>query len=101
MPKAGPIPLSCPRAPGRSTCCSACATRPTAALAYHRKLRGKAGLKSLLDEVEGIGEVRRRELLKAFGTLAEIEKASPGELAAVKGMNKKAARAVYDFFHRS
>jgi len=71
------------------------------ALAYHRKLRGKAGLKSLLDEVEGIGEVRRRELLKAFGTLAEIEKASPGELAAVKGMNKKAARAVYDFFHRS
>jgi excinuclease ABC subunit C len=71
------------------------------ALAYHRKLRGKAGLKSLLDEVEGIGEVRRRELLKAFGTLAEIEKASPRELAAVKGMNKKAARAVYDFFHRS
>lgn len=69
------------------------------ALAYHRKLRSKTGLKSLLDEVEGIGEVRRRALLKAFSSLAEIEKASPGELAAVKGMNKKAARAVYDFFH--
>ncbi|HPU36107.1 MAG TPA: excinuclease ABC subunit UvrC, partial [Bacillota bacterium] len=71
------------------------------ALSYHRKLRGKAGLKSLLEEVEGIGEVRRRELLKAFGSLAEIEKASLEELAAVKGMNKKAARAVYDFFHRT
>ena len=71
------------------------------ALSYHRKLRGKAGLKSLLEEVEGIGEVRRRELLKAFGSLAEIKKASLEELAAVKGMNKKAARAVYDFFHRT
>ena len=71
------------------------------ALAYHRNLRGKAGLKSLLDEVEGIGEVRRRALLKAFGSLAEIEKASLGELAAVQGMNRKAARAVYDFFHQS
>lgn len=71
------------------------------ALAYHRNLRGKARLKSLLDEVEGIGEVRRRALLKAFGSLAEIEKASPGELAAVQGMNRKAARAVYDFFHKS
>lgn len=70
------------------------------ALAYHRNLRGKAGLKSLLEEVEGIGEVRRRALLKAFGSLAEIEKATPEQLAAVKGMNKKAARAVYEFFHK-
>ncbi|NPV73144.1 MAG: excinuclease ABC subunit UvrC [Pelotomaculum sp.] len=69
------------------------------ALAYHRNLRGKAGLRSLLDEVEGIGEVRRRALLKAFGSVAEIEKATPEQLAAVKGMNKKAARAVYEFFH--
>lgn len=70
------------------------------ALAYHRNLRGKAGLKSLLDEVEGIGEVRRRALLKAFGSLAEIEKAMPEQLADVEGMNKKAALAVYQFFHR-
>jgi len=70
------------------------------ALTYHRNLRGKAGLKSLLDEVEGIGAVRRRALLKAFGSLAEIQKAAPEQLAAVKGMNKKAARAVYEFFHR-
>jgi excinuclease ABC subunit C len=69
------------------------------AVTYHRNLRGKAGLKSLLDEVEGIGEVRRRALLKAFGSLADIEKATPEQLAAVEGMNRKAARAVYDFFH--
>lgn len=70
------------------------------ALAYHRNIRGKAGLKSLLDEVEGVGEVRRRALLKTFGSLREIEKATPEQLAAVKGMNKKAAQAVYEFFHK-
>lgn len=70
------------------------------ALAYHRNVRSKAGLKSLLDEVEGIGEVRRRALLKAFGSLREIEKATPEQLAAVKGMTKKSAQAVYEFFHK-
>ena len=70
------------------------------AVTYHRNLRGKAGLKSLLEEVEGIGQVRRRALLRAFGSLAEIEKATVEQLAAVEGMNRKAARAVYDFFHR-
>lgn len=70
------------------------------AVTYHRSLRGKAGLKSLLNEVEGIGEVRRRSLLKAFGSLREIEKATPEQLAVVKGMNKKAAQAVYEFFHK-
>ncbi|OPX85454.1 MAG: UvrABC system protein C [Pelotomaculum sp. PtaB.Bin104] len=70
------------------------------AITYHRSLRGKAGLKSLLDEVEGIGAVRRRSLLKAFGSLAAIEQASIEELAAAGGMNKKAALAVYEFFHK-
>jgi len=70
------------------------------AVTYHRNLRGKAGLKSLLDELEGIGEVRRRALLKAFGSISGIEKASLQDLTAVKGMNKKAALTVYEFFHR-
>ncbi len=70
------------------------------ALSYHRNVRGKAGMKSLLDEVEGIGQVRRRALLKAFGSLREIEKATPEQLSAVKGMTKKSAQAVYEFFHR-
>jgi len=70
------------------------------AVTYHRNLRGKAGLKSLLDEVEGIGEVRRRALLKAFGSISGIEKASLADLTAVKGMNKKAALAIYAFFRK-
>lgn len=70
------------------------------ALSYHRNIRGKASLKSLLDEVEGIGEVRRRALLKTFGSLKEIEKATPEQLAAVKGMNKKSALAIHTFFHK-
>ncbi|MDD4169984.1 MAG: excinuclease ABC subunit UvrC [Desulfotomaculaceae bacterium] len=69
------------------------------AITYHRGLRDKTGLKSLLDEVEGVGTVRRRSLLKTFGCLAAIEQASLEELAAAGGMNKNAARAVYEFFH--
>jgi excinuclease ABC subunit C len=70
------------------------------AVAYHRRRREKQSLKSLLDEVEGIGAVRRRALLRAFGSLAGIEKAEIGELAAVPGMNSRAARAVYEFFRK-
>ncbi|MDD3654544.1 MAG: excinuclease ABC subunit UvrC, partial [Desulfotomaculaceae bacterium] len=70
------------------------------AITYHRSLRGKTGLKSLLDEIEGIGSVRRRSLLKAFGSLAAIQQATLEELTATSGMNKKAAQAVYEFFHK-
>lgn len=70
------------------------------AVTYHRNLRGKVGLRSLLDEITGIGPVRRRALMKAFGSVAGIEKASVEELTAVNGMNKRAALAVYEFFHR-
>ena len=70
------------------------------AVTYHRQLRSKRNLKSLLDEVDGIGPKRRRELLKAFSSLEDIAKAGLEELAAVEGMNKKAAEAVYEFFHK-
>ncbi|WP_066633541.1 excinuclease ABC subunit UvrC [Desulfolucanica intricata] len=70
------------------------------AITYHRQLRTKRNLKSLLDEIEGIGPKRRRELLKAFSGLEEIGKAGLDELAAVEGMNKKAAEAVYEYFHK-
>jgi len=69
------------------------------ALAYHRKLRTRHNLKSLLDEIEGIGDVRRQALLKAFTSLEAISRASVEELAAVPGMNLPAAKAVYGFFH--
>lgn len=69
------------------------------AITYHRQLRGKRNLKSLLDEIDGIGDKRRRELLKAFKNIDQIKAAPVEELAIVEGMNKPAAQAVYDFFH--
>lgn len=68
------------------------------AITYHRKLRGKRNLVSVLDHVEGIGSKRRQELWKAFKTLDEMKVASVEELAAVESMNYAAAQKLYDFF---
>ncbi|SHE65514.1 Excinuclease ABC subunit C [Desulforamulus putei DSM 12395] len=67
------------------------------AVTYHRKLRTKRNLKSILDDIEGIGPVRRRELYKAYKNLDAIKQATVEELARVPGMNSKAAEAVYRF----
>jgi excinuclease ABC subunit C len=69
------------------------------ALTYHRNLRGKTGLKSVLDEIEGVGPARRKALLQAYGSVSGIAKATLEELAALPNMNKKTARTVYEFFH--
>lgn len=61
------------------------------AITYHRKLRDKEAYKSPLEEIPGIGPRRRRALLQAFGSLDAIRQASIEELAAVPGMNRKAA----------
>lgn len=68
------------------------------AITYHRKLRGKRNLVSVLDHVEGIGPKRRRELWKAFKTLDAMRAASVEELAQVESMNHAAAQTLYDFF---
>lgn len=68
------------------------------AITFHRKLRGKRNLVSVLDHVEGIGPKRRQELWKAFKTLDAMRVASVEELAAVEGMNKAVAQTLYDFF---
>lgn len=68
------------------------------AITYHRKLRGKRNLVSVLDHVDGIGTKRRQELWKAFKTMEAMRAASVEELAAVEGMNKAAAQTLYDFF---
>lgn len=68
------------------------------AITYHRKLRGKRNLVSVLDHVEGIGPKRRQELWKAFKTLEAMKAASVEELAAVEGMNRAAAQTLYEFF---
>ena len=68
------------------------------AITFHRKLRGKRNLVSVLDHVEGIGPKRRQELWKKFKTLDAMKQASVEELAAVDGMNYPAAQTLYDFF---
>ncbi|MBE0467575.1 MAG: excinuclease ABC subunit UvrC [Candidatus Desulforudis sp.] len=69
------------------------------AVTYHREARSREGLRSLLDEIDGIGPARRRALQKAFPSLKAVKAATIEELAAVPSMNRKAARAVYDYFH--
>ena len=68
------------------------------AITFHRKLRGKRNLVSVLDHVEGIGPKRRQALWKAFKTLEAMKAASMEELAAVEGMNTAVAQTLYDFF---
>ena len=70
------------------------------AIEYHRSLRGKEQVHSILDEIEGIGPTRRRALMKAFGSQEAIRAASEEELAAVDSMNAAAAQAVYSFFQK-
>ncbi|MFZ5647860.1 MAG: excinuclease ABC subunit UvrC [Bacillota bacterium] len=70
------------------------------AVTYHRQLRTRRNLKSLLDEIEGIGEARKRALLRAFPTIEAIAGATPEELAAVPGMNRPSAEAVHRFFSK-
>ena len=61
---------------------------------HHRTLRGKASLHSRLEDIPGIGPARRKALLKAFGSLKGIQEADEDAIAAVKGMNAAAAKAV-------
>ena len=64
------------------------------AITYNRELRRRARLRSVLDDIEGIGQVRRRELLRHFGSLRRIREASLPELAAVKGVNSELAAEI-------
>lgn len=70
------------------------------AITYHRKLRSRRNLVSVLDHVPGIGPARRKALWEHFGSLAKIKAAGVEELAAVAGMTRPAAEAVYAFFRQ-
>ena len=69
------------------------------AIEFHRSLRGKNQVKSILDDIPGIGPTRRRALMKNFKTIEDIRGAQIEELARVDGMNVVAAESVYEFFH--
>ena len=65
------------------------------AINYHKSLRSKNTVKSALDDIPGIGPARRKALLKHFGSLKNIKKATLEELSKVEGMNKKTAEVLY------
>jgi len=69
------------------------------AIEYHRSLRSKGQVKSVLDDIEGIGPARRKALMRRFQSLEAVRDASVEELAATEGMNRRAAESVYAFFH--
>lgn len=69
------------------------------AISYHRNLRSKSVLYSVLDSIDGVGDKRKRALYDAFITVERIKSASIDELASVKGMTLPAAQSVYSYFH--
>lgn len=68
------------------------------AIEYHRKLREKIMVKSILDDVKNIGDKRKKALLKHFGSIDEIKKASIEDLLCVKEIDKRSAESLYNFF---
>lgn len=71
------------------------------AITYHRKLRGKRNLESVLDHIDGIGPKRRKALWAHFNSLEAMKQASIDELAKVDSMNYKTAETLYNFFRMS
>ena len=70
------------------------------AITFHRKLRSRQQVHSVLDDIPGIGPTRRKALMRSYESLEDIKKATESELAAVEGFNRRAAKNVYDFFHK-
>ena len=68
------------------------------AIEYHRSLRGKEQVRSVLDDIKGIGPARRKSLMRTFKTIEAVREASVEELEAAPQMNRAAAEAVYIFF---
>lgn len=69
------------------------------AITFHRDLRSKKQIHSILDDIEGIGSVRRKALMKEFKSFEAIKEAGIEELKKVPSMNQSSAQKVYDFFH--
>lgn len=67
------------------------------AITYHRSLRGKRSLTSILDDIPGVGEKRKKNLLKHFGSFTKIREASAEELAEVEGISQTVAEEIYSY----
>lgn len=70
------------------------------AIEYHRLLRTKAQVHSVLDDIPGVGPSRRRLLMKEFSSIDELKEASVDRLSEIEGIPRNAARAIYDFFRQ-
>lgn len=70
------------------------------AIEYHRSLRSKSQVHSVLDDIDGIGPARRKALMRRFQSLEKIKNATLEELAETESMNQAAAEKVYEFFHK-
>lgn len=69
------------------------------AIEYHRSLRSKGQVKSILDDIPNIGPGRRKALMRRFKGLEAVREATLEELEATEGMNSRSAKSVYEFFH--
>ena len=69
------------------------------AISAHRAKRKKTITKSLLDQIQGIGSIRKRALLNHFGSARAVESASLDEIKTVEGVEEKVAKKIYNFFH--
>lgn len=69
------------------------------AIGYHRKLRAKPLTRSAIDDIAGIGKLRKFEILKYFGSIEALKKASDGEIAKVPGIGPKTAKLIYETLH--
>lgn len=69
------------------------------AIDYHKKLRNKKQVQSILDDIEGVGPARRKALVKHFGSVAYIKEATLEALTEAPSMNSRVAKSVYNFFH--
>lgn len=70
------------------------------AIEFHRKLRSQGQVHSILDDIPGVGTVRRKALMKYFACIEDIKNASLEELKNIPSMNEKSAKEVYSFFHK-
>lgn len=71
------------------------------AITFHRSLRGKEQVHSVLDDIPQVGKKRRLELMRYFQGIEELKEADQETLMKVPGMNARAARSIYDFFHET
>jgi excinuclease ABC subunit C len=69
------------------------------AIAYHRKLRGRSMTRSVLDGIPGVGEARRKDLVRHFGSPRKVAQASVDEIAALPGFGPRLARTVWEHLH--